>query len=74
MEREIDSGLELTKKDTLKQFEDSENETPANVKSLNKFKRTSKKHATDEEMLARDDEVDSFQSFGSVAPIIDGRT
>ena len=30
VEREIDSGLELTKEDTLKQFEDSENETPAN--------------------------------------------
>ena len=30
MEREIDSGLELTKEDTSKQFEDSENETLAN--------------------------------------------
>ena len=30
VEREIDSGLELTKEDTLKQFEDSENKTPAN--------------------------------------------
>ena len=30
VEREIDSGLELTKEGTLKQFEDSENETPAN--------------------------------------------
>ena len=60
MEQEIDNGLELTKEDTLKQFEDSENETPAKKKSLNEFKRTSTEHATDEKMLARDDEVDSF--------------
>ena len=34
---------------------------------MNEFKRTSKEHATDEETLARDDEADSFQSFGSMA-------
>ena len=33
---------------------------------MNEFKRTSKEHATDEKMLARDDEVDSFQSYGSM--------
>ena len=31
VEREIDSGLELTKEDTLKQFEDSENETQLTI-------------------------------------------
>ena len=59
--------MELTKEDTLKQFEDSENETQANKRNLNEFKRTTKEHATDEEMLARNDKADSFQSFGSMA-------
>ena len=67
MEQEIDNGLELTKDGTLKQFEESENETLANKRNLDEFKRTTKEHATDEEMLARDDEADSFQSFGSIA-------
>ena len=31
------------------------------------FKQTIKEHATDKEMLARDDEADTFHSFGSMA-------
>ena len=60
---EIDSGLELTKEDTLKQFEDSEKDAQVNKK----LKQTIKEHATDEETLTRDDEADFFQSFGSMA-------
>ena len=63
MEREINSGLELTKEDTLKQFEDSEKDAQAGKK----FKQFIKELAAYEEMLARNDEVDSFQSFGSMA-------
>ena len=61
MERETDSGLELTKEDTLKQFEESEKEAQVNKTNLNEFKQTIKEHATNEEMLARDDEADFFK-------------
>ena len=64
-EREIYSDLELTNKDTSKQFEESEKVTLANKNNLNHFKQTVKEHATDEKMLAKDDEADAFQSFGS---------
>ena len=61
MERETDNGLELTKEDTLKQFEESEKEAQVNKTNLNEFKQTIKEHATNEEMLARDDEADFFK-------------
>ena len=51
------------KEDTLKQFEKLEKDAQGNKK----FKQTIKEHATDEEMLARDDEADTFHSFGSMA-------
>ena len=63
MKREIDSGLELTKEDTLKQFEESEKDALAGKK----FKKFIKELDAYEEMLARDDDVDSFHSFGSMA-------
>ena len=64
--REINSGVELTKKDTLKQFEESEKKTLAKKKKLIEFKPTIKKNAANEKWLTWDDEADSFQSFGSV--------
>ena len=61
-ERETNCGLEMTKEDALKQFEESEND----VQAGKKFKQAIKEHATDEEMLARDDEADTFHSFESM--------
>ena len=52
--------MELTKKDTLKQFEESEKKTKAKKKKLNEFKQTIKEHAANEKMVTRDDEADSF--------------
>ena len=67
VERELNSGVELTKKDTLKQFDESEKETQDNKKNINESKQTITEHATNEKMLARVDEADSFSSFGSMA-------
>ena len=47
----------MTKEDALTQFEESEKDAQAGKK----FKQALKEHATDEEMLARDDEADIFQ-------------
>ena len=58
--------MELTKEDTLKQFEDSENKTQANKQNLNESKQTTKEHVTDTKMLARNDKAHSFQSLGSM--------
>ena len=58
-EGEINCGLEMTKEDTLKQFEELEKDAQVNKK----FKQTIKEHATDKEMLARDDEADTFHSL-----------
>ena len=52
----------MTKEDALKQFEESEKVAQAGKK----FKQAIKEHATDEEMLARDDEADTFHSFESM--------
>ena len=52
----------MTKEDALKQYEESEKDAQADKK----FKQTIKKHATDEEMLAWDDEADTFHSFRSM--------
>ena len=67
MEQELNSGVELTKEDTLKQFDESEKDAQVNKKNLYEFKQTIKEHATNEKMLASVDEADSFQSFGSMA-------
>ena len=61
-ERKINCGLEMTKEDALKQFEESEKDAQADKK----FKQTIKEHAADEEMLARDNEADTFHSFESI--------
>ena len=53
----------MTKEDALKQFEESEKV----AQDKKKFKQIIKEHATDEEMLAQDDEADTFHSFGSMA-------
>ena len=67
VEQKLNSGVELTKEDTLKQFEESEKEAQVFKENLNEFKQTIKEHATNEKMLARVDEADSFQSFESIA-------
>ena len=67
VEKKLNSGVELTKKDTLKQFDESEKEAQVDKKNLNESKQTIKEHASNEKMLARVDEADSFQSFGSMA-------
>ena len=61
-EQETNCGLEMTKEDALKQFEESEKDAQAGKK----FKQAIKEHATDEEMLARDDDTDTFHSFESM--------
>ena len=61
-ERETNCGLEMTKEDALKQFEESEKDAQAGKK----FKQAINEHAADKEMLARDDEADTLHSFKSM--------